>query len=83
MDEVDPLDEYMASIDCEIATLSSGAPNGMSNGIKASPNLLSLGQEEAEEEGGEAEELIDGETLKNLSVEEIIAYARGAVLISV
>lgn len=75
MEEVDPLDAYMYSIDAEVATLVTPSNDGKQ---PTSLPIVSRGEEEdeGEEEGegrGEHEDAVDIEALKNLSVEEFIA----------
>jgi hypothetical protein len=65
-DEVDPLDEFMKSIDAEVASLGT-----MRKDINSLP--ITRHEEEAEEGASEEDEPIDSEMLKNLSVEEMLA----------
>lgn len=76
MDEVDPLDAYMASIKEEVSRLNSNTNEkafGNSNGQAASKNRPSLVLDKFEAEMEEEEE-IDDNTLKSLSPEDLIAY---------
>jgi hypothetical protein len=66
MDEVDSLDAYMAGIDKEVELLGTAGKN--TNDLP----IVSRDEEEASE--SEEDVQVDSEMLKNLSVEEMLAY---------
>lgn len=68
---MDPLDEYMASINAEVAALDRTSTDGK----KSNFTLPIVSRAEEEDEVDEEEdEPVDSETLKNLSVEEMLSY---------
>lgn len=79
MDEVDPLDEYMTSIEAEIK--GSCINNSKTSNVNISspsnvrPGDLTKEAAMEEEDGQELEmdDSVDPDSLKNLSAEEIIA----------